>query len=55
MATDTINGIPRVDLQERPLWKRNFGWALGGPVFASKKGLALWARVAAPGRFPSCG
>jgi deazaflavin-dependent oxidoreductase (nitroreductase family) len=48
MYSDTINGIPRVDLQARPLWKRNLGWAMGGPLFASKKGLALWARVAAP-------
>ena len=29
MAADTVNGIPRVDLQERPLWKRSLGWALG--------------------------
>jgi deazaflavin-dependent oxidoreductase (nitroreductase family) len=48
MYSDTINGIPRVDLQARPLWKRNLSWAMGGPLFASKKGLALWARVAAP-------
>jgi deazaflavin-dependent oxidoreductase (nitroreductase family) len=52
VATDTINGIRRVDLQGRPLWKRNLGWALGGPLFASKKGLALWARVAAPVEAP---
>jgi deazaflavin-dependent oxidoreductase (nitroreductase family) len=48
MYSDTIHGIPRVDLQARPLWKRNLSWAMGGPLFASKKGLALWARVAAP-------
>jgi deazaflavin-dependent oxidoreductase (nitroreductase family) len=47
-AVDTVNGIPRVDLATRPVWKRNLGWALGGPLFASKKGLALWARFAAP-------
>jgi deazaflavin-dependent oxidoreductase (nitroreductase family) len=48
MSANTINGIRRVDLQMRPVWKRNLGWALGGPLFASKTGLALWARFAAP-------
>ena len=43
MATDTINGIPRVDLQERPLWKRNLNWGLGGPLLDTKAGLAVWA------------
>ena len=38
MSSDTVNGIPRVDLQ--------------GQLFASKKGLALWARVAAPFEAP---
>lgn len=52
MSSDTVNGIPRVDLQSRPLWKRNLGWVLGGQLFASKKGLALWARVAAPFEAP---
>jgi deazaflavin-dependent oxidoreductase (nitroreductase family) len=48
MSGDTINGIPRADLQARGMWRRNLGWALGGPLFASKKGLAIWRRVAAP-------
>jgi deazaflavin-dependent oxidoreductase (nitroreductase family) len=47
-AVDTVNGIPRVDLKERPAWKRNLGWVLGGQMFASKKGLALYRKVAAP-------
>src|SRR5690349_19757964 len=48
MSTDTIIGIPRVDLRARPVWKRNLSWALGGPLFASKKGFAMWARFVAP-------
>jgi deazaflavin-dependent oxidoreductase (nitroreductase family) len=47
MSSNTVNGVPRADLQERPLWKRNLNW-LGGQLLASRKGLALWARVAAP-------
>src|SRR6476661_2615066 len=52
MAADTINGIPRAELQAQGMWKRNLYWALGGPLFASKKGLAVWRRVAAPVEAP---
>ncbi len=47
MATNTINGIPRADLAERPLWKRNLNWLLGGQLWATKTGLAIWGRTAA--------
>jgi len=52
MAADTINGIPRAELQAQGMWKRNLYWALGGPLFASKKGLAVWRRFAAPVEAP---
>lgn len=48
MSTDTVNGIPRVDLQRRPLWKRNLNWWLGGQLATTKAGLAVWRKVAAP-------
>lgn len=48
MGTDTINGIPRADLQSRPLWKRNLTWWLGGQLAATKTGLEIWRKVAAP-------
>ena len=52
MSADTINGIPRAELQAQGMWKRNLYWALGGPLFASKKGLAVWRRFAAPVEAP---
>ena len=48
MSRDTINGIPRLDLHTRPVWKRKAAWWMGGPLFASKRGLALWRKFAAP-------
>ncbi len=48
MAADSINGIPRVDLQSRGPWRRRLWWWLGGPLTASKAGLAVWRKVAAP-------
>jgi len=48
MSGDTINGIPRVDLQERPKWKRNLSWWMGGQLAATKPSLAVWRKVAAP-------
>ena len=47
MSNDTINGIARADLEERPLWKRNVSWLLGG-LATTKTGLAIWRKFAAP-------
>lgn len=44
----TINGIPRADLQTRGPWRRRFWWWMGGAPAASKTGLAIWRKVAAP-------
>lgn len=49
---DSINGIPRVDLQTRGPWRRRLWWWLGGPLAASKPGLAVWRKVAAPVEAP---
>jgi len=48
MSADTLNGIPKVDLEKRPLWKRNLNWLLGGQLATTKTGLALWRKYAAP-------
>lgn len=49
MSTDnTIGGIRRVDLQNRGPWRRRLWWGMGGPLFASKTGLKVWRKVAAP-------
>jgi deazaflavin-dependent oxidoreductase (nitroreductase family) len=48
MPNNTINGIPRCDLQSRPVWKRNLGWWVGGKLFSTKTGLSAWRKVAAP-------
>ncbi len=48
MPTDTVNGIPRVDLPSRPRWKRDLSWWLGGNLFTTKTGSAAWRRVVAP-------
>jgi hypothetical protein len=36
MSSNTINGIPRVDLHARPLWKRNVAWWMGGQLGSTK-------------------
>jgi deazaflavin-dependent oxidoreductase (nitroreductase family) len=48
MPIDTINGIARLDLHTRPVWKRKAAWWMGGPLFASKRGLVLWRKFVAP-------
>ncbi len=48
MSTEAVNGIPRVDLEKRPLWKRNLNWLLGGQLATTKTGLAIWRKLAAP-------
>lgn len=45
---DCVNGIRRADLQSRGPWRRRIFWWMGGPIFASKTGLAVWRKVAAP-------
>jgi hypothetical protein len=46
MSSNTINGIPRVDLHARPLWKRNVAWWIGGQLGSTKSALALWRKFA---------
>ena len=48
MSGDTINGIPRVDLEDRPLWKRNLSWYLGAKALTTTTGQSIWRRVVAP-------
>jgi deazaflavin-dependent oxidoreductase (nitroreductase family) len=48
MRSDTVNGIPRVDLAERPVWKNKLNYWLGGQLATTKTGLAVWRKVAAP-------
>ena len=48
MSSDTVNGIPRVDLKERPAWKRNISWWLGGKAFTTPTGSAIWRTAVAP-------
>jgi deazaflavin-dependent oxidoreductase (nitroreductase family) len=48
MSDETINGIPRVDLQARPRWKRTLSWWAGGQLGSTKAGLAAWRKIAAP-------
>ena len=38
MAANTINGIPRAELQAQGMWKRKVYWTLGGPLLREKKG-----------------
>lgn len=51
-SSDTVNGIPRADLAARPLWKTTLSWWLGGQLAATKTGLAIWRKVAAPVEAP---
>ena len=48
VSTDSISGIPRLELHARPVWKRNLAWWAGGNIFATRTGLALWRRFGAP-------
>lgn len=43
-----LNGIRRVDLATRGSWRRRFWWWMGGPIAASRTGLAVWRKMAAP-------
>lgn len=48
MSTGAINGIPRVDLERRPLWKRNLNYWTGGWLLTTDAGKAVWRRAVAP-------
>lgn len=48
MPAGTVNGIPRRDLRARPAWKRKLAWFAGGQLAATKTGLAVWRKTAAP-------
>jgi hypothetical protein len=37
-----------VDLRTRPPWKNNLNWLFGGRLAATKTGLEIWRKVAAP-------
>jgi deazaflavin-dependent oxidoreductase (nitroreductase family) len=52
MSADTINGIPRVELEKRPLWKRNASWWFGGKAFTTNIGSTIWRTVVAPVEAP---
>ena len=47
-SAETIQGITRVDLQNRGPWRRRIWWWLGGPIFLSKTFLAIFRKVGAP-------
>jgi len=48
MSGNSVNGIPRVDLPSRPLWKRNLSWRMGGRLIVTKPGAAFYRRVVVP-------
>lgn len=43
-----LYGIPRVDLEHRPRWKRTLAWWFGGKALAAERGSAIWQKLAAP-------
>ncbi|MDX1882692.1 nitroreductase family deazaflavin-dependent oxidoreductase [Mycolicibacterium sp. 120270] len=47
-STETVNGIPRVDLETRPRWKRDLAWWFGGNLVATPTGGKIWRKVFAP-------
>ncbi|WP_135459361.1 nitroreductase/quinone reductase family protein [Mycobacterium sp. DL99] len=44
----SLNGIPRVNLEIRPLWKREFFWLIGGKLFTTERAAAVWRRFVVP-------
>lgn len=52
MSRDTINGIPRLGLDTRPVWKRKLAWWTGGQLFSTKAGGAVWRKIAVPNEAP---
>lgn len=45
MSGATLNGIPRVDLNVRPRWKRTLSWWAGAQLVSTKAGAAAWRKV----------
>lgn len=48
----TLNGIPRIDLEARPLWKRELAWLAGGKLFTTERAAAFWRRFVVPREAP---
>ena len=48
MSNDSLSGIPRVELESRPLWKRQLFWLIGGKLFTTERAAAFWRRRVAP-------
>lgn len=48
MRSDSLKGIPRVELESRPLWKRQLFWLIGGKLFTTERASAFWRRRVAP-------
>lgn len=49
---NAINGIRRVDLQNRGPWKRRLSWWGGGALAATKTGLAFYRKYVVPFEAP---
>ncbi|WP_051065273.1 nitroreductase family deazaflavin-dependent oxidoreductase [Mycolicibacterium smegmatis] len=49
---DKLHGIPRVDLETRPRWKRDLAWWFGGKVLATARASAIWRKIAMPYEVP---
>ena len=48
MRSDNLSGIPRVELESRPRWKRQLFWLIGGKLFTTERAAAFWRRRVAP-------
>ncbi|MDF3341162.1 nitroreductase family deazaflavin-dependent oxidoreductase [Mycolicibacterium septicum] len=48
MSNDSLSGIPRVELDSRPLWKRQLFWLIGGKLFTTERAAGFWRRRIAP-------
>lgn len=48
MHTDNLSGIPRVELETRPRWKREVAWWIGGRLFTTDRAATFWRRRVAP-------
>ncbi|MGA5534247.1 nitroreductase/quinone reductase family protein [Mycolicibacterium nivoides] len=48
MRSDSLSGIPRVELDSRPRWKRQLFWLIGGKLFTTERAAGFWRRRIAP-------
>ncbi|MHC9296711.1 nitroreductase family deazaflavin-dependent oxidoreductase [Mycobacterium sp. LTG2003] len=48
MRAGTVNGIPRVELENRPTWKRDMAWWFGGKLFSTKPFSTMWRKLVVP-------